>query len=74
MCLGLPRSQLCCALSNGSNANGTHECEVGRLGIGDREMAKEPRDSQREDEFITGRRILISIYKGEYKIELQDSW
>ena len=37
-------------------------------------MAKEPRDSRKEDELITGHRILIDIYKEEYKIKLQDSW
>ena len=31
-------------------------------------MAKEPRDSQRKNKLITGRRILIDIYKGEYKV------
>ena len=46
LCLGLPRSKLGCALSNGSCLDGTHECEVGRLGIGYRKMAKELRDSQ----------------------------
>ena len=68
MSLGLPQSKLFCALSNSSGVNGTHECEVGRLGIEDREMAKEPCDSRRENELITGRRILIDIYKGEYEM------
>ena len=31
-------------------------------------MAKEPHDSKRKNELITGHRILIDIYKGEYKI------
>ena len=31
-------------------------------------MAKEPCDSRRENELITGRRILIDIYKGEYEV------
>ena len=66
--LGLPRSKLCCASSNSSYIDGTHECEVGRLGIGDKEMVKEPRDSRRKNELIMGRRIPIDIYKGEYEV------
>ena len=31
-------------------------------------MAKEPHDSKRKNELIMGHRILINIYKGEYKI------
>ena len=31
-------------------------------------MAENPRDSQRENELITGHRIPIEIYKGEYKV------
>ena len=31
-------------------------------------MAKEPHDSKRKNELIMGHRILIDIYKGEYKI------
>ena len=66
--LGLPWSKLCYAPSNSSCIDGTHECEMGRLGIGDREMTKEPRDSQRKNELITGRRIFIDIYKGKYEV------
>ena len=45
--------------------------EVGRLRIGDRKMAKEPRDRWRKNEFIMGRCILIDIYKGGYKVRSQ---
>ena len=31
-------------------------------------MAKNPRDSRRENKFITGHYILIDIYKGEYEM------
>ena len=31
-------------------------------------MANDPRDSQRENELITDRRIPIDIYKGEYEV------
>ena len=56
--------KLCNTPLNGSGVNGTHECEVGRLGIRDRKVAKEPHDSKRKNKFITSRRILIDIYKG----------
>ena len=36
--------------------------------MGDKRMAENPRDSWRENEPITGHRILIDIYKGEYKM------
>ena len=36
--------------------------------IGDRLMAKYLRDSRRENKLITGRHILIDIYKGEYEV------
>ena len=66
LCLGLPRSQLCYALSNSSCIYGTHI--VGRLKIEDEKMANEPRDSRRKNELIMSRRILIYIYKREYKV------
>ena len=31
-------------------------------------MAKYPRDSRTENKLITGRRILIDIYKGKYEM------
>ena len=61
------RSKLGLAPSNGSNVYGTHNHKMRRLGIGDRKMVKDPRDSRRKNELITGRRILIHIYKGEGK-------
>ena len=66
MCLGMSQSQLCCAPSNGSYIYSTYICEVRRLKIEDRKMAKEPHDSRRKNELITSRHILI--YKGEYKV------
>ena len=36
-----------------------------RLGIRNKAVANDPRDSRREDKFIMGRRIPINIYKGE---------
>ena len=66
--MGLPWSQLCRALLNISCIYGTHICEVGRLGIEDGKMEKEPRDSRRKNELITGHHILIDIYKGGYEV------
>ena len=68
MHLGLPRAKLCKTPLNSSSVNGTHKRKVRRLEIGDRKVAKEPRDSGRKDELITSRRVLIDIYKGEYKL------
>ena len=31
-------------------------------------MVNDPRDSRRKNELITGRRIPMNIYKGEYKV------
>ena len=66
--LGLPRAKLCKTLLYGSGVNGTHIWEVGRLRIREWKMAKESRDSGRKNELITSRRVLIDIYKGEYKV------
>ena len=41
---------------------------MGRLGIGDKKVAKESRDSGRKNELITSRRIPKYIYEGEYKV------
>ena len=68
LCLGLPRSQLRCALLNGNCIYGTHIREVGRLKIWDGKMAKESRDSIRKNELIMSHHVLINIYKGEYKV------
>ena len=62
------RSKLGLAPSNRCAANGTHDKELSRLRIGDRRMANDPCDSRRENKFITGRHILIDIYKGEYEM------
>ena len=64
----LLRSKLGLAPSNSCCVYGTHDREMWRLRIGDRHMAKNPHDSWREYELITGRRILIDIYKREYKV------
>ena len=61
--------KLCLTPSNGRCSNGTHNREVRRLEIGDKRMAKNPRDSRRENKLITGHRILIDIYKEEYEMK-----
>ena len=53
---------------NKRRTDGAHDNEMSRLGIGDRGMANDLRDSRRKDELITGCRILIDIYKGENEI------
>ena len=68
MCLGLPWSQLCCAPLNGSCIYDTHIQEVGRLKIEDRKMVKKSCDNGRKNELIMSHRVLIEIYKGEYKV------
>ena len=60
--------KLCNTPLNGSSVNGTHIREVGRLGIGDRKVAKESNDSKRKNELITSRCVLVDIYKGKYKV------
>ena len=62
------RLKLGLALSNGHRVNGTHHGELKRLGIGDRRMAKNSRDSRRENKLIMGHRILINIYKGKHEV------
>ena len=61
-------SKLGLAPSNGRYVYGTYDSEACRLRIGDKCMAKNPCDSRRENELITGRHILIDIYKGEYEV------
>ena len=63
------RLKLGLTLSNRRCIDGTHDGEMSRLGIGIRGMVNDPRDSRREDKFITGRRILINIYKGENEMK-----
>ena len=41
---------------------------MSRLGIRDRGVANDSRDSKRKDKLITGHHILIDIYKGEYEV------
>ena len=53
---------------NRRGANGTHNGEVRRLGIRDRRMVNDPYDSQRENEFITSRRISIDIHEKENEV------
>ena len=60
--------KLCKTPLNGSGVDGTHECEVGRLRIGDRKVVKESCDSGRKNELITSRRVPKYIYEGEYKV------
>ena len=54
--------------SNSRRTNGTHHEEVRRVKIEDRHMAKNPHDSKMENKLITGHRIPIDIYKGEYEV------
>ena len=46
-------------------AGGTYDGEVRRLGIRDRGVANDPRDSRRKDKLIMGRHISISIHERE---------
>ena len=62
------RSKLGLASSCSHHINGTHNCEVRRLRKRDRGVANDPRDSIRKNMFITGRCILIDIYKGKYEM------
>ena len=66
--LWLLRSKLGLTPLNRRCADGTHNGEISRLEIGDRGMANDPRDSRKKDKFITGRRVLIDIYKGENEV------
>ena len=69
-CLGLwsLRSKFGLTLSNRYHADGTHDGEMSRLGIRDRRMMNDPRDSQRENELIMGRRISIDIHKRKNEV------
>jgi len=51
-------------LSDGSRIYGTHDREMRRCGIRDKKMVKDPRDSGKKNELITGRCIPIDIYEG----------
>ena len=62
------RSKLGLALFDRSSVYETNNRKMRRLRIGDRKMAKNLHDSRRKNELITGHRILIDIYKGEYEV------
>ena len=64
LCSRPPQSELCLAPFDGSYIYGTYYEKMRRLRKGDRKMAKDPLDSQRKNELITGRCIPIDIYKG----------
>ena len=68
MCLGLPQSEVCLTLSNGSSVYGTHHRKIRRDRKGDRKMVKYLRDSQKKNELITVRRIPIDTYEGSNKV------
>ena len=55
--------------SNRHRSNGTYDGEMRRLGIRNRGVANDLPDSRKENKLITGCRILIDIYKGEYESE-----
>ena len=61
-------SKLGLAPSNVRAANGTHNGERSKLRIGGKNIAKDLCDSRKEVKLITGRHILIDIYKGEYEM------
>lgn len=46
-------------------ADGTYDGEVRRLGVRERGVANDPRDSRRKDKLIMGHRISISIHEKE---------
>ena len=63
LCQWLFRSKLGLVSSDSSSIYGTHDRKMRTLGIRDIKMAKNPHNSQRKNELITGRRIPIDIYK-----------
>ena len=66
--LWLLRLKLGLTPSYSHRANGTHNCEVRKLGKRDKGVANDPHDSRRKNMLITGRCILIEIYKGKYEV------
>ena len=56
--------KLCKTLVYGSGVNGIHKRKVRRLRIDKGKMVKESHDSERKNELITNRHVLIYIYKG----------
>ena len=71
----LLQSKLSLTPPNKTGVDETHGGVVRRNGNGNGKVAKDPRDSRRKDELITGRRILIDIedksdeMRGEVKKE-----
>ena len=71
----LLQSKLSLTPPNRTGVDETHGGVVRRNGNGNGKVAKDPRDSRRKDELITGRRILIDIedksdeMRGEVKKE-----
>ena len=63
LCLGPPWSELHLTLSNGSSVYSTHDRKMRKKGKRNGKMAKNPRDSWRKNELITGHRILVDIYE-----------
>ena len=64
----LSRHKLCLTTFYGSGIYGTHESERVICGRRDGKVVKNPRDSRRKDELITGRRILKNIYQRQNKV------
>ena len=62
-----PTRSVAALIEVGPCINGTHNGEMRRLGIRDRET-NDRHDSRRKDKLITSRRVLINIYKGEYEV------
>ena len=62
------RSKLGLASLNRSCADGTHDSVIRRIRNRDRKMAKDPHDSRRKNELITGRCILININDGSDEV------
>ena len=56
------RSKLGLALPSKSYTDGTHDSIERRIRSKDRKMVKDPHDSRRKNELITGRHIPIDIY------------
>ena len=62
------RSKLGLASSNSRYVYNTYDEKVWRLRIGDKRITKNPHDSWRKNELITGRRIFIDNYKVDYEL------
>ena len=62
------QSKLGLAPLNKRHADGTHDGEVRRLGIRNKRMTNDPRDSRRENQLITSHHISIDIYERENEV------